>query len=87
MSWNAKREEKKRMRRLHDQTRDKYATGCFIDDKGVYRRWYPYSTNHDNVKKEFRRISNRKFRRIQNEDVPLERQAHKKTFDLWWTLY
>ena len=86
MSWLAKQNEKKRMKKLYDQTRSCYARGCFIDDKGVYRRWYPYSTNHVNLKKAFRQISNRKFRRGLREDV-LNRGAHKKAFDLWWTLY
>jgi hypothetical protein len=49
---------------------------------------YPYSTNHKNLKKWFRRFSNRKFRRGKNEseDV-LNRNQHKKNFDLWWTLF
>ena len=87
VSWSAKQKEKQRLKRLHEQTKTWYGTGCFLDKKGVLRRYYPYSTNHDNLKKAFRRISNRKFRRMSIDSVPTRRNGHKLVFDLWWELY
>ena len=88
MRWEAKREEKRRMEKLYNETNALYARGCYRNDQGMFVRWYPYSTNHDNNKKWWRRYSNRKFRRgkSRQEDV-LNRAFHKRQFDLWWTLY
>ena len=83
MSHRAKMEEKRRLEKLLGETGG-YLNGCFRDSKGVLRRWWPYSSNANN-KKHWRRISNRKFRRDESE--ALNGGLHKKTFDLWWTLY
>ena len=89
MNWKSKREEKRRLEKLYEEIRNRYP-GPYRDDRrgGIIKKGYPYSTNHKNVKKWFRRFSNRKFRRGKNEseDV-LNRNQHKKNFDLWWTLY
>lgn len=91
MKWSAKMEEKRRLEKLYWKT---CAGGCYTES-GAYKsdrrggriiRVYPYSTNHSNVKKWFRRHSNRKFRRNNQEDI-LRGNQHKKQFDLWWTLY
>lgn len=87
MSWLAKKVEKQRMKKLYDETKTWYGCGCYHNDKrgGVLTRAYPYSTNHANMKKWWRRHSNRKFRR--NETDILNGALHKRGFDLWWTLY
>ena len=83
MGHRAKMEEKRRLRKLYEKTGG-YLNGCYIGSDGVIRRWWPYSANC-NKKKDFRRISNRKFRR--NKTEILNGGLHKKQFDLWWTLY
>ena len=93
MNHLAKAEEKRRLEKLYWET----CAGGRYTESGAYKsnrrdgriiRVYPYSTNRKNVKKWFRRFSNRKFRRgkNENEDV-LNRNQHKKNFDLWWTLF
>ena len=87
MSWKSKSEEKRRMEKLYNLTGVSFWSGAF---KNQYRndtltKEYPYSTNHPNVKKWWRRYSNRKYRR--NKDELLNRCEHKKIFDLWWTLF
>lgn len=83
MMYEAKIEEKRRLEKLLRKTGG-YLNGAYRDEKGVVRRWWPYSANN-NTKKDFRRISNHKFRRKKNEI--LNGGLHKKQFYLWWTLY
>lgn len=85
MSWAAKTEEKRRLEKLYRERTAFY--GVYHNDLrgGILVKGYPYSTNHPNTKKWFRRHSNRKVRR--NETDILTRAEHKKHFDLWWTLY
>ena len=89
MNHLAKEEHKRRLEKLYRATSTHYP-GTYHNDKrgGILEKGYPYSTNHKNVKKWFRRMANRKFRRgkNENEDV-LNRNQHKKNFDLWWTLF
>lgn len=86
MNWFGKKEEKRRMKRLFEES-GKWYRGCYRNDKrnGVFTRAYPYSTNRKNFKKWLRRQSNRKFRR--NEGEILNGCFHKKQYDLWWELY
>lgn len=88
MSWQAKAEEKRRLEKLYDETKTGYGVGCYHNDKrgGILMRYYPYSTNHDNNKKWWRKHSNRRFRRNWKDDI-LNGNLHKRSFDLWWTLY
>ena len=83
MSHMRKAEDKRRLKKLFDKT-NVYLIGAYMNDKGVYCRWYPYSANV-NVKKQFRRISNRKFRRQKLEQYG--RGDHKKIFNLWRYIY
>jgi len=83
MRYGAKIEEKRRLEKLFRKTGG-YLNGAYRDENGVLRRWWPYSANN-NTKKDFRRISNRKFRR--KKDEILNGGLHKKQFDLWWTLF
>jgi hypothetical protein len=97
MNWKSKREEKRRLEKLYkDFGEHSYCRGVWKDKSengkrkrgGTVFRIYPYSTNKKNVKKWFRRFSNRKFRRGKNEsENVLNRNQHKKNFDLWWTLF
>lgn len=85
MRHNAKMEEKRRLEKLRSERTAFW--GVFPNRKRneTLVKGYPYSTNHKNIKKWFRRHSNRKFRR--NEDDILNGNQHKKHFDLWWTLF
>ena len=91
MSWLGKQKEKHRLKKLYEvKVRCGYYSpgGAWLDrDKGYYFRTYPYSTNHDNNKKSFLKIANRKVRRRLGNEEAVNRGAHKKMFDLWWTLY
>lgn len=89
MNHLAKAEEKRRLEKLYQETSTRYPWTYHNDKRGgILVKGYPYSTNRKNKKKWFRRFSNRKFRRGKNEseDV-LNRNQHKKNFDLWWTLF
>lgn len=91
MSWRGKTEEKRRMEKKYKEQSDRWYifNGVYRDDnRGIFRRAYPYSTNHDNVKKWFRRFGNRVARRRLDvsEDVIREKSGHKKIFDLWWKI-
>lgn len=91
MSWRGKTEEKRRMEKKYKEQSDRWFifNGVYRDDnRGIFRRAYPYSTNHDNVKKWFRRFGNRVARRRLDvsEDVIREKSGHKKIFDLWWKI-
>ena len=87
MSHLAKVEEKKRLEKLYHERSPKHFWAIYHNDKrgGILEKGYPYSTNHKNVKKWFRRQSNRRVRR--SEDDILGRAEHKKHFDLWWMLW
>lgn len=90
MSWLGKQKEKHRLKKLYEETYDtKYYSpkGAYIDQKGVYRRAYPYSTNHDNNKKYWHRLANRIARRRLGDEETMDRSGHKKIFDLWWKIY
>lgn len=91
MSWRGKTEEKRRMEKKYKEQSDRWFifNGVYRDDiRGIFRRAYPYSTNHDNIKKWFRRFGNRVARRRLDvsEDVIREKSGHKKIFDLWWKI-
>ena len=84
MSHRSKIEEKKRLEKLYHKTGG-YLNGAYIDDRGVYRRWWPYSSNN-NKSKYYRKITNKKVRRMRY-DIVLNGGQYKKIFDLWWTLF
>jgi len=89
VSWFGKQQEKHKMERVY-RMRPTYRyspKGVWIDDKGVYHRAYPYSTNHDNNKKFFHRLANRTVRRRLGDEELVKRGGYKKIFDLWWSVY
>lgn len=89
MLWKGKMEEKRRDEKLYDEMprRRYYVNGVYKDDKDVYRRVYPYSTNHKSVKTFFSKLSNRTIRRKLRNDNATDRGGHKKLFDLQWKLW
>lgn len=86
MSWFGIQNEKKVMKRRHSRMPEKgyVYRGVFVDENGVYCRFYPYSTNHDNNKKFFHKKANRIVRRRLGNEESIVRGGHKKIFDLWW---
>lgn len=84
MGHRAVVEERHRLEKLLSKTGG-YLNGCYRDNRGIIRRWWPYSANNNN-KKSWRRIGNRKFRRNHKDEI-LNGGLYKKHFDLWWTLY
>ena len=80
MSHRRKRQEQRKLKRLYEKTRHSYGAGAVYDkDKNIYIRWYA-----PRVGKYFRRISNRKIRKM--KCLP-NGNSYKKAFDYWWTLY
>ena len=91
MGYFRKAEEKRRLEKLYDQTWSRYGCGVYWSDrKGRYIRYYPYSQSHCNgMKKFYRRIGNRRIRRIGvGEDIPkVKGCTYKRVFDLDWMMW
>ena len=86
MSHRRKADEKRRLQKVYDETKNYILCGVDKDRRGVLFRWYPYSSNV-NTKKQYRRMSNRVYRRKDHEEIGLGRSDFKKVFDLWWKVY
>lgn len=86
MSYFAKIEEKRRLKKLYDETKTRYGSGAWYNEKkGRYIRYYPYSVSHNiGVKKFYRKLMRGRLNDC-GELLP-RRSAYKKYFDLWWTL-
>ena len=84
MSHRRKVEDLRRLKKLCEATNG-YCVGAYIDNRGVYRRWWPYSSNV-NKKKYYRRVTNRRIRKL-DDGIILNGGLYKKIFDLWWTLF
>ena len=94
MSWRGKTEEKRRLQKLYKDSGAMHWSGPVYkdEDRGVLKKWYPYSTNHDNIKKYWKTHTSRLVRRRINgrreeDEERMNRNGHKKIFDLWWTLF
>ena len=80
MSYQRKQEDKRRLKKLHDETKYNFATGAYFSErKDRLVRSYP--SNTPGLTKWLRRISNKKVRR--NEDN-LNNSLYKRIFDYWW---
>ena len=88
MGYFRKAEEKKRLKKLAEETENSYGRGAYFSNrKNRYIRYYCYSDNHCNGKKRFfRRIGNRIVRR-NNEEINCGKSWFKRTYELWWKMY
>lgn len=79
LSFFRKKEEKRRLRKLYEETFSKYGPGAFWSDrKERYLRWYSNG-------KELRTMANRRVRRKKNELY--SKGLYRKIFDYWWELF
>lgn len=83
MSYRRSKEDKHRLKKLYDKTKNSYGAGAWYNEKKErYIRFY--SSNTPGYTKYLRRIANRKVRRAK---IPLKYSQYKKLYDYWWTLY
>lgn len=81
MSYNGSKERNKRLKRLHDQTKNAYTSGAYFDeDKGRLVRYYRGKRS-----KFLKQLSSKKCRRIKL--VALQHSQYKRIFDYWWELF
>lgn len=88
MSYFAKIEEKRRLKKLYDETKTRYGAGAWWnEEKGRYIRYYPYSVSHANgMKGVYRKLLRSKLNDVGRAEILPKRSGYKKHFDLWWTL-
>lgn len=80
MSYQRKREEKKRLKQLYDKTKTFYGSGAWYDEeKGRYVQYWIAPRR----KKLYKKIANKKVRKHKGD---LQGNSHRKVFDLWWEL-
>lgn len=86
MGYFAKIEEKRRLKKLYDETKTRYGSGAWYSErKNRYIRYSLSDGNRSgNLKRYFSRVGNRRIRRL-NDELP-KKSLYKRYFDLWWTL-
>lgn len=65
---------------------------CWVDWEEVDGKWMPVGKYikypHDSeVRRYFKKYSNKKVRRAKYDDIPMKGNNYRKQFDYWWTLY
>lgn len=84
MGYHGSKERNRRLKKTYDETKHYYGSGVYYDDKKKrYIRYYPSSKT--GYTKYLRRISNKRVRRMDYDDV-LKYGQYRKMFDYWWTL-
>lgn len=83
MSYRRSKEDKRRLKKLYDKTKNSCCAGVWYDEKKKrYIRFY--SSNTPGYAKYLRRIANRKVRRAK---ISLKHSQYKRLYDYWWILY
>lgn len=83
MGYRRSRQERRRLKKLYEQTKYSGCGGAWYDDeKQRYIRYF--SSNKPGYTKMLRRISNRKVRKSKEL---LNYGLYRKTYDYWWILY
>ena len=81
MSYQRKREENRRLKKLYEETKNAYGAGAWYDErKGRYIR---YSCHSEWLKTHCRRMTRR---RMKNKTGRYSGCAYKKFYDYWWEL-
>lgn len=83
MSYHRCQEDKRRLRKLYNKTKNDWGSGVWYDDKKK-RYIRIYLSNVSGHSKYWRRVSNKKVRKTK---ILLRYNQYKKVFDYWWTLY
>lgn len=80
MSYQRSRENKRRLRKLYEETKYSYGAGAYYCDKK--HRYVKYSCHCKSIKLVCRRTTRR---RMVNQDS-LSRGGYRKLYDYWWTI-
>ena len=83
MSYRRSRARRKRLRKLHNETRHHYGSGAWYDDRRKCFKKYSVSDSFTGMK-ELKRLTNKRARKM--DDLP-NGSAYKKGFDLWWEVF
>lgn len=84
MSHRRKAMERRKLKKLHDETWNSVFAGAYWNDrKQRYVRFYTCRT--PGYTKYLRRLSNRRVRH--SLDVPMRGSGYRKHYDYWWELY
>ena len=82
MSHKRKTEEKRRLRRLYDETKNSYGAGAYFDERK--NRYVRYSVSGRGGRAKYlRMVGNRKVRRAKKTS---DHGGYRKVFDYWWEL-
>lgn len=84
MSYQRKKEDKKRLKELYKKTKNNYCSGAYFDTKKkrIIRYWISGDT------KFWKKHSNKKIRRKFKDVEKFQQKClYKKIFDYWWTIF
>ena len=81
MSHKRSTEDKRRLKRLYDETKNSYGAGAYFNERK--NRYIRYSCHNEWFKTYSRKIVRRKLKN--NEDL-IHGNSYKKIFDYWWTI-
>lgn len=82
MAYARSREDRRRLRKLYNETRSSYAAGVWYNEsKHRYERFY--ACRAPGYTKWLRRQSNKRLRR---SSYIFKGKQYKKLFDYWWEL-
>lgn len=82
MSHKRKEEDKKRLKKVYEETKNGYGPGVWFDDKK--RRYVRLDFTNKWLKTHTTRIIRRK---LKNEHCFFEKSLYKKYYDYWWELF
>ena len=81
MSHKRSVEDKRRLKKLYEDTKNNYGSGVWHDEKK--NRYIRYTCHNEWFKTHSRRIIRRK---LKNSDILLDGNKYKKIYDYWWTV-
>lgn len=84
MSYRRSCQEKLKLKRLYNETKNGYRSGAFYNER-KQRIVRFNATNTPGYRKYLRRLSNKRLRHYKN--LPLNHSSYKKLFDYWWILF
>ena len=81
MSYKRKVEDKRRLKKNYEETKNTYGAGTWYDE--TKNRYIRYSCNNEWFKTHCRRVIRRKLKK--NTELS-GRYSYKKYFDYWWII-
>lgn len=83
MSYRRSQQEKKKLKKLYEETKTSYGSGAYFDkDK---KRYIRYTSCSAPVRKQYKRQNVRNFRRNKVK-VPARGCKYKRFYDFWWNI-